>query len=209
GWQGRQPAKGLFTSSAICIIHLVELLSPVHPQANLYFRPIRRLAVLPMMVPLGVEHVEGGQEAEAAVIKHLMSEMEHLSTECIQPVFMLRPLQIPDLSYAAARAIHSTLWCRLSVHTSQHRRRCSAAPDNSAASGITNWWRWRCVRGGPQANGDHMDVVFARWSATKLGYNYWHRKCYLGSWRLLDGKCKPNKQRFNICWFLLSLAMVM
>ncbi|GIL57568.1 hypothetical protein Vafri_12773 [Volvox africanus] len=135
GWQGRQPAKGLFTSSAICIIHLVELLSPVHPQANLYFRPIRRLAVLPMMVPLGVEHVEGGQEAEAAVIKHLMSEMEHLSTECIQPVFMLRPLQIPDLSYAAARAIHSTLWCRLSVHTSQHRRRCSAAPDNSAASG--------------------------------------------------------------------------
>ncbi|GLI63192.1 hypothetical protein VaNZ11_006088 [Volvox africanus] len=81
------------------VIHLVKLLSPVQAQANLYFQPIRRLAVLPLMVPLDVGHVEGGREAEAAVTQHLVNEMEHLSAECMEPVFMLRPLQYPDPSY--------------------------------------------------------------------------------------------------------------
>lgn len=75
------------------VIHLVKLLSPVHPRANLYFHPIRRLAVLPIMVPLNVEHVEGGRDAEAAVTQQLMCEMEvrpsQLSGSCLQSAVFL------------------------------------------------------------------------------------------------------------------------
>ncbi|GIL94642.1 hypothetical protein Vretimale_870, partial [Volvox reticuliferus] len=54
------------------VIHLVKLRSPLHPRGKLYFQPVRRVTVLPMMVPLTIEQFEGGKDAEAAVIEHIM-----------------------------------------------------------------------------------------------------------------------------------------